>query len=228
MLTRVTITGADDDVDPVDLHCLSAEFPFVEWAILRSARAGRSRYPSAEWLGALAASLEGRPPIRLAAHLCGVFARDALVGSTTFVDAVLFQRHQINGFALPAAAFFEMASQTQTEFILQVRSESDLFPVVAGVTACSVLGGRFSLLFDPSGGRGVEAVRWPTPLVGVSMGYAGGIKPTTVEAVLRDIGPVDGDFWIDMESGVRVDDRFDLALVREVLSRAAPFVSRSR
>lgn len=228
MLTRVTITGADDAVDPADLHRLSAEFAFVEWGILRSARAGRPRYPSAEWLGALAASRTGRPPIRLAAHLCGTLARDALAGREAVVDADLFQRHQVNGFELPAEALFELAPRAATEFILQVRSESGLLSVAAAAFARAGLGGRFSLLFDPSGGRGVEAARWPPPPAGVAMGYAGGIKPATVEAVLRDIGQVEGDFWIDMESGVRAGDRLDLGLVRQVLERAAPFVSHPR
>lgn len=35
-LTRVTITGADDAVEPAELQALSHEFPFVEWGILHS------------------------------------------------------------------------------------------------------------------------------------------------------------------------------------------------
>lgn len=44
---------------------------------------------------------------------------------------------------------------------------------------------------------------------------------------LRAIGPTDNQYWIDMESGVRTDDHLDLALVREVLALAAPFVVRA-
>jgi hypothetical protein len=36
ILDRVTITGADDDVDIGDLVDLSARYPFVEWGILSS------------------------------------------------------------------------------------------------------------------------------------------------------------------------------------------------
>ena len=35
-LTRVTITGADDSVEPRALAELSEAFPFVEWGLLMS------------------------------------------------------------------------------------------------------------------------------------------------------------------------------------------------
>lgn len=35
-----------------------------------------------------------------------------------------------------------------------------------------------------------------------------------------------GNFWIDMESGVRTDNQFDLARVRRVLEIAAPFIGK--
>ena len=57
------------------------------------------------------------------------------------------------------------------------------------------------------------------------MGYAGGIKPSTVLDVLSSIGVVDQPFWIDMESGVRDENnQLDLRLVREVLEKTRPFV----
>jgi hypothetical protein len=34
MLTRVTISGADDFVEIADMEALSRRFPFLEWAIL--------------------------------------------------------------------------------------------------------------------------------------------------------------------------------------------------
>ena len=57
-------------------------------------------------------------------------------------------------------------------------------------------------------------------VVDVRMGYAGGIGPDNVVDVLRDIGPV-RPTWIDMESGVRTGDKFDLAKVRRVLEQVA-------
>lgn len=76
-----------------------------------------------------------------------------------------------------------------------------------------------SLLFDPSGGRGIGGHAWPSPPPATRMGYAGGIGPDNIEQVLDQVAPL-GAAWIDMESGVRTDDRFDLDKVREVLARA--------
>ena len=52
------------------------------------------------------------------------------------------------------------------------------------------------------------------------LGFAGGIGPDNVLDVIRDIGPRD-PYWIDMESGVRTDDKLDLAKVRRVLEQIA-------
>ncbi|MHB1675039.1 MAG: hypothetical protein ACYCSP_12405 [Acidobacteriaceae bacterium] len=43
-LETVTITGADDSTDIVELAELSEEFPFVEWGILISARARKADF----------------------------------------------------------------------------------------------------------------------------------------------------------------------------------------
>lgn len=99
MLTRVTITGADDGVDPKQLADLSAEFPFVEWAILLSrTRSGTARYPSAAWLvDRLCADEPMVRGMRLAAHLCGALSRETQDGELPVLSEV-FQRYQLNGY----------------------------------------------------------------------------------------------------------------------------------
>ena len=75
------------------------------------------------------------------------------------------------------------------------------------------------MLLDASGGLGID-----TPIVlypsNGKIGYAGGINEgnvaTKLEYLLRNVRT--GDFWIDMESGVRTDDWFDLDKVRRVLA----------
>jgi hypothetical protein len=47
----VTLTGADDDVDPQQLAEISQEYPFVEWGILFSqSKSGVERYSSIDWV----------------------------------------------------------------------------------------------------------------------------------------------------------------------------------
>lgn len=230
-LTRVTISGADDGVEPSELAALSIEFPFVEWGILFSAkRAGEPRYPSAAWrvrLGKLDAKL------RLSLHLCGAVARALLAGDTDLLGAVgdEYERIQVNGWHPGNPEFRTVPLGESYEFILQVRSEEDLQLAareIDAITDDALVGwpGSVSALWDCSGGRGLEPFTWPPAPLGVPLGYAGGIGPDNVIDVLSAIGPVSRDFWIDMESGVRTDDRFDLAKVRRVLELTAPIVAR--
>lgn len=69
---------------------------------------------------------------------------------------------------------------------------------------------------DDSGGRGWAAEAWMEPETPF-FGYGGGIGPENVAEVVRAIEKVcPGDFWIDMESRIRTEDRFDLAKCRAV------------
>jgi phosphoribosylanthranilate isomerase len=70
-------------------------------------------------------------------------------------------------------------------------------------------------LFDASSGRGIAPAAWPAH-PGRRVGYAGGIKPDNVLDVIRAGVGAAGPYWIDMESGVRTDDRFDLTKCRQV------------
>lgn len=223
----VTITGADDDVDPQDLADLSREFPFVEWGILRSTkREGTPRYPSRKWVRGLGDKLS-----RLSLHLCGEDSRQAQLGLVdTWYDTypTIFTRIQINGYKVADGPVGLKRASTKLihgeTLILPFNDEANTVSVATD--AATIPGAE--ILFDPSGGRGVEPFRWPsrppcsrdTCLVGIPMGYAGGIGPDNVVDVLRDIGPV-RPTWIDMESGVRTDDKFDLAKVRRVLEQVA-------
>jgi len=229
MLTGVTITGADDAVDPAELVNLSAEFPFVEWGILMSAsRAGTARYPSRRWLMALedwAAKLvrtNDHVRLKLSAHFCGEIAREALAGGLhDFPVIERVERIQLNGYhpGLPGVARFARAMPCHG-VILQVGAEDELQQ--AATEAARMRDG--SILCDASGGRGVEPFKWPWAPAGARIGYAGGINPENVEQVVGEVAIVAGDFWIDMESGVRSYDELDLGKVREVLEKASRFI----
>jgi hypothetical protein len=78
MLTRVTITGADDSTQFEDLSALSKEVPFVEWGILVSTnRGGGYRFPSDRWMTEFAqwARLE---KWNVAMHVCGLWVSEIL------------------------------------------------------------------------------------------------------------------------------------------------------
>jgi hypothetical protein len=231
-LTRVTITGADDSVSPAALADFSSAYPFVEWGILLSTkRIGEPRYPSLSWRVRLG-KLRKIPPLSL--HLCGQSARDILAGDTDLMGALgeEYARVQVNGW-VPSPTFRHLVCHEAREFILQVRGDEFLQPAAdeaAAITAemdPQFVNGTVSALWDCSGGRGLEPFSWPRPPLGLRLGYAGGITPDNVRDVLGAIGPVSHDFWIDMESGVRTDDRFDVAKVWRLLETVAPLVQVS-
>jgi len=222
----VTITGADDDVQPEAMVRLSRMHPRLEWGLLCSdSRAGTPRYPSLAWVRAARwrLTVQGLP---MAGHLCGAYARtlmrleDLEIGRLPAELApTSFRRIQVNGYEGGVRVTLPLVQQPGFEYVLQARDEARLSACAADArgrqcTPCSVL-------YDVSGGSGVRPTRWPAAPAGVRTGYAGGISPGNVEAVLGELREANGGewpAWIDMESGVRdARDRLDLAAVVQVL-----------
>lgn len=210
---RVTITGADNEVDPLELSRLSHEYPFVEWGILYSRkRMGTPRYPDLDWIDHLAKTVDPCTAA-LSLHLCGAAARDVLTGEAGWPNAPALARIQINGYR---GRPHRLEQFHASDFVLQVR-DADHLPDAA-VDALSLPSA--SILWDPSGGRGEVQETWPLAPAGVRMGIAGGITPDTVVRMVHEARHAAAS-WIDMETGVRTDDRFDMDKVRAVLQAVA-------
>lgn len=219
-LKTVTFTGADDTVAPADLVALSKKTRLnVEWAILFSqSKSGVERYPSLEWVEALPQS----SGLNLAAHLCGKWADDAIKGEITFLreDSYkkLFNRIQLN-------LGKERLKQAVGNKSLMSAITACGKPVIlggdySGVDSSFVKEGNFQVLFDASDGRGISTKVWPEPYDTKLTGYAGGLGPDNLREELRKISQIVGpqDFWIDMESSLRVNGKFSLAKCEEVLA----------
>jgi hypothetical protein len=195
----ITFTGADDETDVDGMIALAARYP-IEWGILHSlSKFGVPRYPRHT-------ERFVHRGLRLAAHLCGGFSRDIMAGEVfDRVPRDIFDgyaRVQVNHAAPCVAPIARFQEHIALPCVAQARS--DRFP------AEDVIG----WLFDRSGGAGVAPASWPRhPGGGRLVGYAGGLGPENVRAALEAIG-AEGPYWIDMESGVRTGDRFDLELCR--------------
>ena len=103
-----------------------------------------------------------------------------------------------------------------THHIIQQKDPGDVRLFLSALRG----GGPVSMLLDASGGRGIDGPVEAYPAThGEKIGYAGGICPENVAEKLRFLllHPLVGDFWIDMESGVRTDGWFDLDKVEAVL-----------
>lgn len=236
ILASVTLTGADDSINPAALAGLSMEFPYVEWGILYGSRT-RPRYPSRPWIDDLRAvakeNLHGAN-MRLSAHLCSGWVRSfVLEGKYTFGqhnDDSMYRRIQLNFHAHhhPGSPEFLAALRAvkDKQFIFQMDEVNDDLWKSAHEAEIQAVP-----LFDTSGGAGILPGTWPEPYQHVYCGYAGGLGPENLESQLRAIanvvpGPV--PIWIDMETKVRSkdDEVFDLDKCRKVLEIAAPFIGR--
>jgi hypothetical protein len=229
-LKYISITGADDAVDPADLVALSREFPAAEWAILLLPdRAGTPRFPKAAWIKSFATQAGG---LNTAMHLCGEALLGFVRGDAEIFDAMQgFSRIQLNlkfgaveGQYDPAALLKRVADNPRWQFIIQyAKDKQGLLPLLKDIP-------NHAVLFDESAGRGITPESWDAPLAGHFCGYAGGLNPDNVAQNLEIIAKVAAghETWIDMETGVRTDDVFDLAKVRRVLEIASPYARPAR
>lgn len=198
----IAFTGIDDAGLLPGLRALSARYP-VEWGVLIDpARAGMPLFPDAVTCDAFLAA-----GLRLAAHVCGPLAQ-AIVSDPLGArfDPAGFRRVQVNhGFSgsttAQAAAAGRYARRHGVRAVLQC---GGAFPA----------DGQVDWLYDISFGTGRSGGPWPPlPVAAATFcGYSGGIHPGNVVDLLAGLDlPAGGDFWIDMESGVRSGGRFDLA-----------------
>ena len=220
-LQLVSLTGADDLVDPAALLALSQEFPLVEWAILSSQKMqGSSRYPTEAWVERFHAIC---PDVRKAVHLCGKDVDAFLAGDARILAKVRrFDRVQLNfnqrRQPKDLVALASVANSLEQTIILQHNSaNASLWTELRGKID------RLVMLFDASGGRGASPHQgWPAMLEGAVCGFAGGLGPHNVATELAIIAGIAAGqrFWIDMESKLRaeLDDRFLVDTCRSVLT----------
>jgi hypothetical protein len=230
MIDRITFTGADDSVDPIQLVALSHAYPFVEWGILFSESRkefASPRFPSRGWLMLLYEAKQKYPALPLSAHLCGGWVRRILKGGAGWwaeypKAARMFERIQINTHGVvhetdPDAFENLLRSHRDREFIMQADGVTDSY--ISDVATNSPA--KVYPLFDLSGGAGQLPPSWPEPWPGIEyFGYAGGLGPENVKEQFRAIDAASGATraWADMERRVRSQDdkRFDLDKVAAV------------
>jgi hypothetical protein len=221
-LCTISLTGADDNTDPVRLQELSTKFPLVEWAILSSEKAqGKPRFPTEEWV---AAFHKACPHVRKALHLCGTDV-DAFLAMEPRIHAKVakFDRVQLNfnhrRQPKDLAALANAANKISQTVILQHhRSNAGLWAELRSKIP------NLAILFDASGGRGRSPTEgWPDMLPRTVCGFAGGLGAHNVAEELPKIAHIaaGAKFWLDMEGKLRspIDDSFDLAACESVLEQ---------
>jgi len=226
ILSTVTISGVDDTVEPRTLAELTKAFPFVEWGILLGPPAwmgAKPRFPSYTWLGRLRQWCLGVGPLPLSGHVCGHGARQLLAGQYCPADDFplywpLFTRGQVNTAGHKVTALSSDGINTMSrlgqQWIFQQDGVNNLLLDHARQMGLPAVG-----LWDGSYGKGREATDWPAA-DDARLGYAGGLTPDNLTEHLPRIATaaVGRVVWIDMESGVRTENRLDIDRVLRVLS----------
>ena len=234
-LKHITFTGIDARTDLQELQAIQQQYPIAEFGVLTSYHwyENGNRYLNPQFLP----NLYGRE-LNLALHICGSMASDATEGlwkrinrhTLSMLEMQLFQRVQINvANRLGNPERLVSMPTPKTEVIIQQRpGNAELFEhslFVEGEGAPR----NVSMLIDGSGGQGIDSPISIYPSV-YKIGYAGGINPDNVADKLAYLfeNVNDGEFWIDMESGVRTDDWFDLDKVHQVLEICQPIIKEYR
>lgn len=219
-LKHITFTGIGTDTDFKALREIQNEFPHIEWGVLMSRNWEKNgpRYFNPDRLYDLKFM---ELNLNLSCHVCGSVAREALKNNwepmkqLTHYHYDIFQRCQLNiGSTDPTPKTpFLRKPLFLKELIIQQKSENDLLAFDTIIDRSNM-----SVLLDASGGRGIDTPFKPFHRLGLKVGYAGGLTPNNVgDKLYHLLREVDGDFWIDMESGVRTDEQFDLLKVNKVL-----------
>lgn len=232
LFNKVSLTGAEDSVDPQELAALSESYPFAEWALLAHfEREGEGRNPSEAWrLRCLDALKE---PSRAALHLCGKIAFERLLNEGPWPELSRYGRIQANVNARSSdfsqdrlLRIWEILAGLEPQLIIQAHAQTES---LAKSFVRSSKGLACAVLFDESKGRGQRPDIWRPRWPEVSCGYAGGLGPEHLEALLPALAAAASEAsgpacWIDMETSLRTDGLFDLAKARRVLEISAPWM----
>ena len=218
-LKHITFTGISPETNLMELKKIQDVFPIVEWGVLvsRNWRENGARYYDPEYIERLR-GIE----LNLSCHACGYVARQVIRGNWEPIQSIthglvgIFKRCQVN------VSSDEPSEETEfvrpliglDELIIQQKSAERM-----EIYNSIVNHNRVSVLIDASGGQGIDTPLIPFGEHGSKVGYAGGMNPDNIGDKLHFLMESEevGDFWIDMETGVRTDDRFDTGKVFKVL-----------
>jgi hypothetical protein len=225
-IDKVTLTGLDSVVELDIVKSLSCLYPFVEWGILFSTKKeGEKRYP-AMWV----VDKIIKTGVDLSAHFCGVWAKDVLENQNFGIIKTLhpnFKRVQLNynfsynqKWSMPSLMSFADKNPERSIILQYNKSNKSTLDFYI-----HLLPENIHILYDASGGRGTEITNIQEPFKNYT-GYAGGISNLNIEEVCQDISYVSDEakVWIDMESGIRTNDIFDLEKCAGVLRTCEQFI----
>lgn len=234
MFKSVTIAGIDHTISQEELIEISEKYPFVEWGILLSgSRRGEKRYPDFNWIRSFLDKTKDNSKVNISIHACGSYVRELKQCKFSFRNLIYntrVNRIQINCLSeqLSKDELFNITHcipHLEYEIILPTKT----FSIVKYVIQEQV-DSRISVLYDCSGGKGIELDNYCISSYGkYKLGMAGGINPNNIKQVLADITRYDTyqdePDWIDLESGVRDENNnFVISKVVDILEEANKYL----
>lgn len=223
-LTSVCFNGIDVNTDLRKLAQVQCHYPYAEFGIILSRNWGENgnRYLDPTYLEKIAGV-----GLNLSAHLCGEIARQAIRDNWEPALELcgghfgIFRRTQLNianSKVNPETLHFEHIPENIKEVIIQQRPDNmELYREYYEREKNP----RVTILFDASGGTGADG-DFVAHNEFTRAGYAGGLKPDNIRKKrkqLLDSMEENHSFWLDMESGVRTDDWFDIEKIENVLAQ---------
>jgi hypothetical protein len=237
-LSKVTVTGADDSVNPKELIAIAKEFPFVEFGILVSKRStGQPRFPSYPWIENFSKDvLDSRLDINVSGHLCGSWVNEAFLGRWISLDLPKDFSHVVKRWQLNThggkvrciiSSFMNIikAVNSVNQQIIFQYDEANTDLIVEAIKHNL----NVSALYDLSHGAGLLPNEWkmPVDLDGnflsnkIPLGFAGGMSPENVNEEIEKICNnlqnylitnsilSSQEIWIDAETKLRsISDSF--------------------
>ncbi len=239
MLERISFIGVDertnlDAILKMKNGANHLRFP-LEFGVLFSKTKQDScnnRYPSTETVIRIGKKLHGK--VKTSLHLCGSSVQEFLNLNSEYKEIIEhYDRIQLN-FRIKNpdndGELFDMAEKiiNAAEWAgkpLIIQYNENKKRLVEFMLHEEDISDIIHILFDASGGYGVELDK-PIPVFDdVLCGYAGGIGPDTVQNILSkiyDANYVDSIFYIDMESKIRTEsDWFDLEKCEKVVENVS-------
>ena len=207
MPAYLSFIGVDERTNIEDLSKYSynrIEFGFL----LGNQHSGKNRYPSIEFIKEAIYTLTNKSLIycrktKYSIHLCGAYAESYLNNTLDIgIHNLLgnFDKVQINASSYP----YDKLITSDTSYNKIVQFRGDILPAKSNIT----------YLIDKSGGKGVTINSFPYMSEEQHVGVAGGINISNISEIINKV-PYN-DYYLDMETGCRTNDWFDLDLCNQI------------
>lgn len=229
-ISKICLTGLDEYTDLNKVLTIVKRYPNVIFGVLFSYKNKETRYPSPEYIKSIIKLMnDNNIQKNFAIHLCGketindfIYSVDSVCKDLTNHFKIIQLNFRSNLYDInDIVNCFKNNSDKTIITQYNVVNKS----LYADINAIEHLPNH-RLLIDYSGGRGiykspVESLS-NTPFIDTNeFGLVGGIGADNIEEVVKDIQKFESDksVWIDAESKLRVDDKFNLNICYEILSK---------